>query len=185
MMEQVVGVNLIPSIVTSINTAKATANAPSGMSGLLDVLVYVNCKVSVLMERFISVTGQIRGNLNALSARQSRAKWSLARKCVETRGSASLVDEGIVRSSSKGGTNRSIAVILLGRYSLCRVKTALIRGNLSRTIDTAIPSQAGRDFFRACVETIQAALFIGEERVRTSGKLELNVTAVAWIGGQG
>ena len=42
MISIVVGVNLIPSIVESINTAKGTANAPTGMSGLLDVLVTRN-----------------------------------------------------------------------------------------------------------------------------------------------
>jgi uncharacterized BrkB/YihY/UPF0761 family membrane protein len=48
MISIVVGVNLVPSIVDSINTAKNTENAPTGMSGLLDVLVYVYIAVILL-----------------------------------------------------------------------------------------------------------------------------------------
>jgi len=48
MISIVVGVSLVPTIVSSINTAKATPNAPTGMSGLLDVLVYVFIAVILL-----------------------------------------------------------------------------------------------------------------------------------------
>ena len=48
MISIVVGVNLIPSIIEAINTAKNTANAPTGMSGLLDTLVYVYIAVILL-----------------------------------------------------------------------------------------------------------------------------------------
>jgi len=48
MISIVVGVNLVPSIVESINIAKNTPNAPTGMSGLLDVLVYVFIAVILL-----------------------------------------------------------------------------------------------------------------------------------------
>ena len=43
-----VGVSLVPTIVSSINTAKNTPNAPTGLSGLLDVLAYVFVAVILL-----------------------------------------------------------------------------------------------------------------------------------------
>lgn len=48
MISIVVGVSLIPTIVDSINTAKNTPNAPTGLSGLLDVLSYVFVAVILL-----------------------------------------------------------------------------------------------------------------------------------------
>lgn len=102
MISIVVGVNLIPSIVESINTAKGTANAPTGMSGLLDVLVYVG--LGVLMRRLVSATGQIRGSLReATSYGNLELNPASAGKCVETRGSASLGDGGIVQPLRKTG----------------------------------------------------------------------------------
>lgn len=71
MIAIVVGVNLIPSIVQAINTAQSTPNAPTGMSGLLSVLVYVYIAVGILKNRMAAshrevteTTGQIRGKLN-------------------------------------------------------------------------------------------------------------------------
>ena len=52
MISIVVGVSLVPTIVSSINTAKVTLtetpNAPTGLSGLLDVLSYVFVAVILL-----------------------------------------------------------------------------------------------------------------------------------------
>ena len=42
------GVSLVPTIVSAINTAKNTPNAPTGLSGLLDVLAYVFVAVILL-----------------------------------------------------------------------------------------------------------------------------------------
>jgi len=48
MISIVVGVSLVPTIVSAINTAKNTPNAPTGLSGLLDVLAYVFVAVILL-----------------------------------------------------------------------------------------------------------------------------------------
>ena len=51
MISIVVGVNLVPTIITSINTASAQANAItgfSGLSGLMQVLAYVYIAVILL-----------------------------------------------------------------------------------------------------------------------------------------
>ena len=52
MISIVVGVSLVPTIVSSINTSKVTIsqtpNAPTGLSGLLDVLSYVFVAVILL-----------------------------------------------------------------------------------------------------------------------------------------
>jgi len=52
MISIVVGVSLVPTIVSSINTSKitiaATPNAPTGLTGLLDVLSYVFVAVILL-----------------------------------------------------------------------------------------------------------------------------------------
>lgn len=48
MISIVVGVSLVPTIVDSVNTAKETPNAPTGLSGLLDVLIYVYVAVILL-----------------------------------------------------------------------------------------------------------------------------------------
>jgi len=52
MISIVVGVSLVPTIVSSINTAKvliaATPGAPVGLSGLLDTLSYVFVAVILL-----------------------------------------------------------------------------------------------------------------------------------------
>ena len=52
MISIVVGVSLVPTIVSSINTAKvliaATPNSPAGLAGLLDTLSYVFVAVILL-----------------------------------------------------------------------------------------------------------------------------------------
>ena len=51
MISIVVGVNLVPTIITSINTARAQAEAVSGFSGLgglMEVLAYVYIAVILL-----------------------------------------------------------------------------------------------------------------------------------------
>ena len=52
MISIVVGVSLVPTIVASVNTARvtilATPNAPTGLTGLLDVLSYVFVAVILL-----------------------------------------------------------------------------------------------------------------------------------------
>jgi len=89
MISIVVGVNLVPSIVESINIAKNTPNAPTGMSGLLDVLVYVNKKAS-LRSNFQMRTSQIRGKLNLIKHANPELNSTRVDKCVETRWLASL-----------------------------------------------------------------------------------------------
>ncbi len=51
MISIVVGVNLVPTIITSINTARAQAEAVegfSGLGGLMEVLAYVYIAVILL-----------------------------------------------------------------------------------------------------------------------------------------
>jgi len=48
MISIVVGVSLVPTIVSAINTAKSTAGIPTGLSGLLDVLSYVFVAIILL-----------------------------------------------------------------------------------------------------------------------------------------
>ena len=91
MISIVVGVSLVPTIVESINTAKNTANAPTGMSGLLDVLVYVYIAVILLGESkrlCPSETSQIRGSLSLKGYGNPELNPTYVGKCVETRGFA-------------------------------------------------------------------------------------------------
>jgi len=48
MIAMVVGVNLVPSIIAAIQSAKQTDGMPAGLSGLLDVLSYVFVAVILL-----------------------------------------------------------------------------------------------------------------------------------------
>jgi len=48
MISIVVGVSLVPTIISAINTAKSTAGMPTGLSGLLDVLSYVFVAIILL-----------------------------------------------------------------------------------------------------------------------------------------
>jgi len=48
MISIVVGVSLVPTIITAVNTAKSTAGLPAGLSGLLDVLSYVFVAIILL-----------------------------------------------------------------------------------------------------------------------------------------
>jgi len=79
MISIVVGVSLVPSIISSITEAKNTSGMPTGLSGLLDVLSYVfvavillgavalgECPISAFTEQSVSKTGRIRGSLNLL-----------------------------------------------------------------------------------------------------------------------
>lgn len=101
MISIVVGVSLIPTIVDSINTAKSSANAPAGLSGLLDVLSYVFVavillgavkKVAASGSNLCRITDQTRGNLRALlpKAIPNQADRDIGWACVETRGSVSF-----------------------------------------------------------------------------------------------
>ena len=99
MISIVVGVSLIPTIVDSINTAKNTANAPTGLSGLLDVLSYVFVAVILLgavasttiigafMGQLIKQTTLIRGKLNQLWHANPELKRELnSQMCRDYRG---------------------------------------------------------------------------------------------------
>ena len=102
MISIVVGVSLVPTIVESINTAKTTPNAPIGMPGLLDVLVYV--RKASLGSNLQVRTSQIRGKLNQIGMLiPSQAGRLFSWACVETRWFASHWDEGIVHSFRKVG----------------------------------------------------------------------------------
>lgn len=48
MIGMVVGVNLIPSIAAAINSVKNTPDVPSGLTGLLDVLLFVFVAIILL-----------------------------------------------------------------------------------------------------------------------------------------
>lgn len=81
MISIVVGVSLVPTIVDSVNTAKETPNAPTGLSGLLDVLIYVYVAVillgavawinlkwfgSLILESISVITSLSRGSLSRM-----------------------------------------------------------------------------------------------------------------------
>ena len=80
MISIVVGVNLVPTILTSINTAKAQATAIggfAGLAGLMEVLAYVYIAVILLgavawivigsaIQQCMVVIPLIRGSLNRL-----------------------------------------------------------------------------------------------------------------------
>ena len=57
MISIVVGVNLVPTIVSSVCIAKNTANAPTGLGALLEVLDYVFVAV-ILMGAVSWIGGQ-------------------------------------------------------------------------------------------------------------------------------
>jgi hypothetical protein len=48
MLAIVVGLSLMPTVVTSANTAKNTANIPSGLGGMIDVISYVFVAIILL-----------------------------------------------------------------------------------------------------------------------------------------
>lgn len=89
MISIVVGVNLVPTIITSINTASVQANAIegfSGLSGLMQVLAYVYQKVA-LRSNPHRIMSQIRGRLNSFREHANpELNSAYADKCVETRG---------------------------------------------------------------------------------------------------
>lgn len=110
MISIVVGVNLIPTIITSINTARASATAVtgfSGLGGLMEVLAYVYTSQTKglktesvpLQSNLYRIMSQIRGSLNTLVHGNLELSPAYAGKCVETRGFTSLGDDGIVRYS--------------------------------------------------------------------------------------
>lgn len=154
------GVSLVPTIVSAINTAKNTPNAPTGLSGLLDVLAYVNKKAS-LKSNLHRITCQIRGNLRALAYGNPELSGRQLPKCVETRWQASLWDGGIVRYSRKlERTESFVAVILLGAVAWikygpiiqkCVMQICQIRGTL-KAFAYANPELSGKKFLK-CVET--------------------------------
>ena len=94
MISIVVGVNLVPTIITSINTASEQAKTVegfSGLSGLMQVLAYVYIAVILLgrSNRLCpSKTSQIRGKLNLYKHANPELNSAYADKCVETRGFA-------------------------------------------------------------------------------------------------
>lgn len=102
MISIVVGVNLVPTIITSINTASVQANAItgfSGLSGLMQVLAYVGYKKASLWSNLQMQTSQIRGRLNWLYQHANlELSGEVSPKCVETRWLASPWDDGIVHA---------------------------------------------------------------------------------------
>ena len=94
MISIVVGVNLVPTILTSINTAKAQATAIggfAGLAGLMEVLAYVYGRNVALQSNLHRRTSQIRGRLNWVFQHANPELNPLfSGKCVETRGFAPL-----------------------------------------------------------------------------------------------
>lgn len=104
MISIVVGVSLIPTILTTIDALPT--NTPDGLVALVNVLPYVFVavillgavsKVAALQSNLHRITSQIRGNLKAEahgnpelngSRSGSNGSWN-GPKCVETRGFAS------------------------------------------------------------------------------------------------
>jgi len=122
--------------------------------------VYVRSNVA-LQSNLHRITGQIRGRLNWLFQHANlELNRLLGRKCVETRGSASHWDDGIVRHSMKVEITEKIAVILLGAVALDKIsafmeqfikQTSQIRGNLNQ-LWHGNPELNGRQLPK-CVET--------------------------------
>ncbi len=48
MLSVVVGLSLVPTVVTSANDAKNTAEIPTGLSGMIDVISYVFVAIILL-----------------------------------------------------------------------------------------------------------------------------------------
>ena len=100
MISIVVGVSLIPTIITSIDTA--SSGAPAGLEALMDVLPYVFVAVillgavalaliSALTGRPVLKTPRIRGNLKtSVHGNPELSRGFIPRACVETRWGASL-----------------------------------------------------------------------------------------------
>jgi len=116
MISIVVGVNLVPTIITSINTASTQAAAVSGfsgLSGLMQVLAYVCRKSEPLQRNLYRIMSQIRGKLNTEVHANLELSWKKFHKCVETRWFIPRTGNGIVLPSRKS-RSEDIAVILLG-----------------------------------------------------------------------
>jgi len=57
MLSIVVGLSLLPTVVTSANTAKNTAGIPTGLGGMIDVISYVFVAI-ILMGAVAWIGGQ-------------------------------------------------------------------------------------------------------------------------------
>ena len=170
MISIVVGVNLVPTIITSINTAKTQANSVegfSGLGGLMEVLAYV--RKASLWSNLQMKTSQIRGKLNLFKHANPELSGEKSPKCVETRWLATHVVEGIVQAFTKVRGSCYIAVILLGAvawigsvllYSNIQRIIPLIRGSLSR-LWYGNPELAAFNRRQASVETLYGTSLIG------------------------
>ena len=187
MISIVVGVNLIPTIITSINTARTEADAVegfSGLGGLMEVLALG--RNSAFMKRFIKQTSRIRGSLstwvygNPELSRFFKKNWA----CVETRREASLKDDGIVLAHRKMGVQDVYIAVkyrIAAFESNLNAKSTQIRGRLN-TFVYANPEPSlliGR-----CRDLTGCPSNEGEEKVQSFVKAKSNcilLGAVAWI----
>ena len=165
---RVVGVSLIPTILTTIDALPTTT--PAGLTALVNVLPYVFVAVSKSSDCRSAEQSALKHEPNSGKPTSNfgygNPEPSLGnQEGRETRRLASHVDEGIVQPSLKDGNKlNSVGCRSVGKvqsaplWSNPHRITGLIRGKLKALFAYANPELSSKLFsFDKCVETIHPA----------------------------